>query len=68
MIDTIMRVIGMATLSITKNIKIKKKNLSKALLLALENAEKKQNDDIILQRPCYDVKGEDIKKMFEDYQ
>lgn len=55
---------GMATSSITKNIKIKKKSLSKAFLLALENAEKKQSDDVILQRPCNDIKGDAIRKIF----
>ncbi len=54
----------MATLSIIKNINIKKKTLSCTFISALENAENKKSNNVILQRPYSEVKGEEIKKMF----
>lgn len=54
----------MATLSITKNVNIKKKHLSRAFVSALENAENKTSKKVVLQRPYHEVKEEEIKKMF----
>lgn len=54
----------MATLSITKNVNITKKNLSRTFISALENAENKTSNEVKLKRPYNEVKGEDIKKMF----
>ena len=54
----------MATKSILKNINIKTKPQAEKLIWALENAEKYAVDLPPLSKPCKDVKGNDIKKLF----
>ena len=56
----------MATLSIMKNIRIKNKKVSLALVNALDYSKNKQSKNVVLKRSLEELKGEDIKKLFEE--
>ncbi len=53
----------MATKSILKNVDIKDKKLGKSLVIALENAAKKQAKDVQLSRTYEDVKGYTLRNI-----
>ncbi|MBD5478675.1 MAG: hypothetical protein HDR14_05180 [Lachnospiraceae bacterium] len=53
----------MATKSILKNVDIKDKKLGKSLVIALENAAKKQAKDVQLSRTYEDVKGDKLRNI-----
>lgn len=54
----------MATQSITHNVNVKTKALSKSLVQALENAKNRQNKKVVLTKKCRDIKAEEIKELF----
>lgn len=54
----------MATKSIYKNVSVKKKSLSHALVRALENASAKGSKIVTLKKECREVKGTEIKSIF----
>lgn len=54
----------MATKSIFKNIHIKDQKLGESLVVALENATKKESKDVTLSRSYSDIHGEKIKEIF----
>jgi len=54
----------MATKSILKNINIKTRKDCHAFVFALENAKNKKSINIQLSKPCREVRGEGIKKIF----
>lgn len=54
----------MATRSIYNNVNIKDKSLSRALVSALESAQKKKSKNVVLQKQCIELKGEKIKDIF----
>ncbi len=56
----------MATKSILKHVIIKDKKLCHNLILALENAEKKQGKEVVLQRGLKTASKDDIIKIFGD--
>jgi hypothetical protein len=57
-------VVFMATKSILKNIVVKDRKNLRSLVNALEKAESHATDLPPLTKPCRDVKGEEIKKLF----
>lgn len=54
----------MATKSILKNIDIKDKNMCRLLVNALENAQEKKSVEVKMSKPVWEVKRDDIKKIF----
>ena len=54
----------MATKSILKNIIVKDRKSLRSLVNALESAEAHATDLPPLTKPCRDLKGEEIKKLF----
>lgn len=56
----------MATLSILKNINIRKKKLIRSFVAAMEHAQEKTAKDVQYSRTVSDVKGEELKKIFGD--
>jgi len=54
----------MATKSIFKNVVVKNKQLSKQLVSALENAQKKGSKTVVLSKSCHEVKKSQIKDFF----
>lgn len=54
----------MATSSITQNIVIKDKKLSRRLISALENANNKKSVEITYSKKHREIRGDDIKKIF----
>ena len=58
----------MATSSIFRSVSIRNKQLAKSVLKMLERAERKKVNEHILSKPCKDIKGEDIKKVLEDFK
>ena len=54
----------MATKSILKNIDIKDNASCFALVDALEKAEGKRGKKVVLSKPCTELKGEALKKVF----
>ena len=58
----------MATSSISKNINIKNPKLARALVNALENAQNKKCEKVILSQPCKTLRGEEIKDYFSNLE
>jgi hypothetical protein len=58
-------VVGMATKSMLKNVRINDKQLAKGLAAALSNAENKSSKDVVLRRKLEEVKPSDVKAFFE---
>lgn len=56
----------MATKSIYKNVVIKDARLSKNLVSALENAQKKASKNVKLSKSCREIKKEQVKEIFGD--
>lgn len=56
----------MATKSISKHIKIKDKTSARNLVFALENAHAKKRCKVAADKKCRDVKGEEIRAIFEN--
>ena len=54
----------MATSSITKQIVISKKSKAQKLVDALRKAQCHKAKEIMLKKPCEDIKAEDIEKFF----
>ncbi|ADZ83601.1 hypothetical protein [Cellulosilyticum lentocellum] len=54
----------MATKSIYKNVTIKNRTLSHALVRALENASGKQSKEVRLSKECRELKKDEIKSIF----
>lgn len=54
----------MATRSILTNVYFREKPLAKNFVHALESAQKKQSKDVVFQKKCTEVRGEEIKKLF----
>ncbi len=54
----------MATKSIYKNVNIKSKVLARNLVSALENAEGKKSQNVIFTKSFQEVKGDDLRKLF----
>lgn len=57
----------MATKSIIKNINIKNNELAEKVIFAIESSAKKDPKKVILQNPVEEIRFNDIKKMFADY-
>lgn len=55
----------MATKSIYKNVNVKSKVLARNLVSALENAENKTAKEVKLTKSFREVKGDDLKKLFD---
>ena len=55
----------MATQSILRNVTIDSKAAAKNLLTALVQAENKKSKKVELSRTFEEVKGKDVKKLFE---
>ena len=56
----------MATLSFTKNIRVKKSKNCETLVRSLENAEKKKEPSVRMSRSVSDATQEDIRLLFGD--
>lgn len=56
----------MATQSIYKNVVIKNAQLSRNLVAALENAQKKASKDVEISKPYHELKKGQIKELFGD--
>ena len=56
----------MATKSMLKNVVLHDRRLANRFLSALEKAGKKKSKDVILERNLEEVKGEDIRKFFDE--
>lgn len=54
----------MATKSILKNVYIRDRHLAKNLMSALDNAENKSAKVVSLNRGIEEVKGDNIRKLF----
>ena len=54
----------MATHSILNNVTIKDKHLSRTLVYALENAERKKGKTIVMHKTCETLDKDQIKQMF----
>ncbi len=54
----------MATSSITQNIVIRDKKGSQKLISALENADKKSSQQVVLKQAHREIKGDKIKELF----
>ena len=58
----------MATSSIFRNVSIRDKNLTKALLKVLEKAKNKKYNENILSKPCKEVTGDEIEDILKDFK
>ena len=56
----------MATKSILKNVDIKDKKMGSAIVSALENASNKRGKEVVLSCGFREVRGTEIKRIFED--
>ncbi len=56
----------MATKSISKNIVIKDRQLTRNLASALENAQNKGNKSVTLSKSCVEIKKDQIKDFWGD--
>lgn len=55
----------MATKSITKNVVIRTKPLTRNFVRALENAEGKSSKTVVVDKTVHEIKGDTLREMFE---
>jgi len=58
----------MATKSILKSVDIKDRRLCRQFASALEHAKGKQSISVEMSKPVREVRGKDIKKIFESHK
>lgn len=54
----------MATSSIFKDVRVKRKSLGRNFVRALENAESMPAKEIVMSKRVQEIKGESIKRLF----
>lgn len=55
----------MATKSMLKNVNIKGRAQTRALLHALEHAEQHRGKEVVMSRSVEEVRGDDVRKYFK---